>query len=504
TLNLGLRWEYQGALTESHGRVSVLDPTLSGSIGNAGSGALGAFRIGNPAVNGNPANVAPRVGLAWNPRSGKLVVRAGYGIYWDAFTFSPLAQGRTNAPLSYTFSQSGTASFTGANNFDALLAGTAPIVKQARAQLGSFGDLTNFGSLTTFNRNLPNAYSQQYNLTLEYHLTSSAVASLGYVGTKGTHLGGVLPINSTAASIAGATSDADELARLSQFQAAFQAENGPGNSRLDARFDQVNLITDWASSSYNALQAALRHSLRYGLTLQASYTWSKSIDNSSSSNPVQDANDNGFPQNATSLRSERAVSNFDVPHRVVVTAVWNLPFFRRRSDLFSTVLLKGWSFQSINTWQSGIPATILSGPVLGITDVNLDGNFIPNGDDNTRANCRLGGDFRLNNAGSLFTQTKYSQALLGNNGTCGRNTARLKSYVDFDWAFQKDFRLRESSVLGSGPWDLQFRGELYNVFNHPYLRPSGDAWRTVSSAGFGVLNTAGPSRNVQFALRLSW
>jgi hypothetical protein len=504
TLNLGLRWEYQGALTESHGRVSVLDPTLSGSIGNAGSGDLGAFRIGNPAVNGNPTNVAPRVGLAWNPRSGKLVVRAGYGIYWDAFTFSPLAQGRTNAPLSYTFSQSGTASFIGANNFDALLAGTAPSVKQARAQLGSFGDLTNFGSLTTFNRNLPNAYSQQYNLTLEYHLTSSAVASLGYVGTKGTHLGGVLPINSTAASIAGATSDADELARLSQFQAAFQAENGPGNNRLDARFDQVNLITDWASSSYNALQAALRHSLRYGLTLQASYTWSKSIDNSSSSNPVQDANDNGFPQNATSLRSERAVSNFDVPHRVVVTAVWNLPFFRRRSDLFSTVLLKGWSFQSINTWQSGIPATILSGPVLGITDVNLDGNFIPNGDDNTRANCRLGGDFRLNNAGSLFTQTKYSQALLGNNGTCGRNTARLKSYVDFDWAFQKDFRLRESSVLGSGPWDLQFRGELYNVFNHPYLRPSGDAWRTVSSAGFGVLNTAGPSRNVQFALRLSW
>jgi hypothetical protein len=341
-------------------------------------------------------------------------------------------------------------------------------------------------------------------LSLEYHFASSTVATLGYVGSKGTHLELMVPINSVVNRPAAATSLADELARLAAFQAAYETENGSGANRLDPRFTQVNLITDWASSSYHALQVGMRHSLRYGLTLQGFYTWSKSLDDSSSSNPTQDANDNGFPQNAASLRLDRAVSNFDIPHRIAITAVWKLPFFGTRSGVLFNVLLKGWSFQSINTWQSGIPATILSGPVLGITDVNLDGNFIPNGDDNTRANCGTGAGFTLNDPTSIAAQTKYSQPLLGNNGSCGRNTLRLKNYVDFDWAFQKEYRLKESGILGSGPWTVQFRAEFYNIFNNPYLRPSGDAWRTVSSAGFGLLNSAGPSRKVQFALRLFW
>jgi carboxypeptidase family protein len=505
TINLGVRWEYQGALREAHGLISVLDPTLTGSIGDAGTGALGAFRIGNPVINSNPGNVAPRIGFAWNPSGKNLVVRGGYGIYWDSFTFSPLASARSNPPLNYSFALNGTTSFQGANNFDALYNGTAPIIVDAQQQLGSYGDLTNFGSLTTVNRNASNAYSQQYNLTLEYRIAQSTVVSAGYVGSKGTNLADVIPINSVVNGPAPATSVADQTARLAEFQAAFADENGPGNIRLDPRFDQVNLVTDLANSNYNALQLNLRHTLKYGLLLQASYTWSKSIDDSSSLNPTQDANDNGFPQNANDLRAERAVSNFDVPNRIVVTGVWNVPFFQSRSDLASTLLLKGWSIQAIGSWQSGVPGTILSGPVLGISDVNLDGNFIPNGDDNTRANFNPSGSpFALNNAAAIAAQTQYTQPLLGNDGTAGRDTVRLKNLVDFDWAFQKGFQLRESGPLGSGPWNLQFRAELFNAFNNPYLSPAGDNWRTVGSAGFGLLNSAGPSRNLQLALRLVW
>lgn len=505
TINLGLRWEYQDSLGEAHGQISVLDPALTGSIGNAGEGALGAFHVGNPAVNGNSANFAPRIGFAWNPNGGKLVLRAGYGIYWNSFTFTPLSSARTNPPLNYNFGLSGTAAFQGQNNFDALVNGTAPIEVQAQNQLGSFGDLTNFGSLSTVNRDLKNPYVQQYSLGLEYRLTSATVASVNYVGSKGTHLPVVIPINSVTNGPAPATSLADELSRLSEFQTAFQSENGPGNIRLDPRFNQVNLNTDAASSSYNSLQLALRHSLKYGLTLQASYTYSKSIDDSSSANPTQDSNDNGFPQNAKALFLDRGVSNYDVPHRVIVTSVWELPFFRGRSGLLANLALKGWSFQTVNTWQSGIPGTILSGPVQGITDVNLDGNFITNGDDNTRANFDPSGTgFRLNNAASLAAQTQYSQPLLGNNGTSGRNTVRLRNLVNFDWALQKEWQLREAGILGSGPWALQFRTEIFNAFNNPYLRPSSDNWRTVSSAGFGLLNSAAPSRNLQLALRLVW
>jgi len=503
TLNLGLRWEYQGALTESRGRVSVLDPTLTSAIGEAGTGALGAFRVGNPVINRNPANIAPRIGFAWNPNKGKLAVRGGYGIHWDSFTFSPLAQARNNPPVHYAFGLSGTA-ITGGNDFDALVGGTAPIITEANQQLGSFGTLTNFGSVTTLNRKLSNPYVQQYNLSLEYKLAPSTVGTIAYVGSKSSHLGVLVPVNSVVTKPAAATSVADEVARLPQFQAAYASENGAGNNRLDPRFDQVNLVTDLASANYNALQIGLRHSLRYGLTLQGAYTWSKSIDNASSENPTQEANDNSFPQNAGALLKERAVSNFDTPHRVAITGVWKLPFFRERNDPVSNILLKEWTFQSINTWQSGVPGTILSGAMQGISDVNLDGNFIPNGDDNTRANCSSGAGFTLNDSASIVSQSRYSQPLLGNDGTCGRNTVRLKNYLDLDWALQKDFKLGESGPQGSGPWALQFRTEVYNVLNHPYLRPSGDNWRTVSSSGFGLLNSAGPSRQLQLALRLVW
>jgi hypothetical protein len=505
TVNLGLRWEYQGALTVGGKNISLLDPSLNETIGSAGKGALGAFRVGSPVVNANPANIAPRVGFAWNPRSGNLSVRGGYGFYWDSFTFTALADARSNPPSAYSFALSGASSFTGSNSLDTLLAGTAPIEQTAKSQLGSYGSLTNFGSVTTANRNQRNPYTQRYNLSLEYKLSNSTVADLGYVGAKATHLPLLVPINSVTNGPAAATSQADELSRLAEFEAAYAAENGAGNNRLDSRFNQVNFFTDAAASSYNALQFEVRHSLRYGLNLQASYTWSKSIDNSSSNNPTQDSNDNGFAQNASDLHAERAVSNYDVPHRVVVTSVWNLPVLTSRHDLLDELLLKHWSWQTVNSWQTGVPGTILSGSVEGISDVNLDGNYIPNGDDNTRANFNVGGKgFKLNNSASIQEQTQYTQPLLGNNGTAGRNTVRLPDLLDIDWSLQKEWRLSEGGVHGSGPWGLQFRTEAYNLFNNPYLRPSTDNWRTVSSTGFGLLNSAGPSRSLQLALKLVW
>jgi hypothetical protein len=160
TINFGVRWEYQGALGEAHNQISVLDPSLTSAIGSAGTGALGAFRVGNPVVNANPANFSPRVGFNWNPRNSNLVVRGGYGIYRDSFTFSALADARTNPPLDYSFALSGNASFQGSNNFDNLVQGTAPIITSAQKQLGSFGILKNFGSLDTVNRSLKNPYTQ--------------------------------------------------------------------------------------------------------------------------------------------------------------------------------------------------------------------------------------------------------------------------------------------------------------------------------------------------------
>jgi hypothetical protein len=513
TADFGLRWQYQGALDESHGLLSILDASRPGTVGEAGSGPLGTFKIGNPGIDANPFNLAPRVGFAWNPGAGPLVVRAGYGIYYDSFNFTSLSEARTSPPLNYTFTLSGPSQIAGENGFDNLLAGTASVQASARARIGSFGALRNFGAISTVNPNMPNPYMQQWDLILDYRLPANMLASVGYVGSKGTHLELMLPINSIAPANrpAPATNLADEEARIAQFEAAQSAENGVGNIRLDPRFNQVNEVTDLADSNYNSLQLDLLKAISHGLTFQASYTWSKSLDNSSSSNPVQEYLDPGFPQDASHLNREYAVSNFDIPQRFILTTVWKLPFFRDRSGWLGNVLLKGWQFDSVNTWQSGIPGNIYAGSVSGlpgqtapIVDVNMDGNLLPTGADNTRANCGPGHGFQLGNPVSASAQTRFTQPLLGNGGTCGRNIFRLNSLLNFNWAFGKLLQLRESGPVGSGPWDLEFRAEMYNIFNTPYLTINGPNQLTLGNPTFGLYNSAGATRRVTFALRLLW
>jgi hypothetical protein len=501
TLNLGVRWEYQGAMSEAHGLNTVLDVNEPGAIGAAGSGPLGSFHVGNPAIEANPFNFAPRLGFAWNPNAGKLVVRGGYGVFYDSFNFTPQTFSRGVPPLNYNFSLAG-AQISGANSFANLLNGTAPIVQQGMGQVGTFGTLTNFGEIQTINRFMSNPYSQHYSLGLEYQVASNTSARIGYVGTRGVNLTVFTPINPIVNGPAPATSVADEAARLSQFQAAIASANGPGNNRLDPRFDNVSFHTDGGSSTYHSLQTELN--TRFpgkGVFLRFAYTWSKSIDNASDFTTEQQANDNNYAQQPYNLKSERAVSNFDIPHRVVFSGSWQIPFMSQQRGVLGH-LLGGWSVHSIGTWQSGVPGTLLAGSRLGLQDVNVDGAIIPRvGLDNTRANCAPNFSFDFN---SPSATSGISQPLLGNNGTCGRNSVRLPSLNNVDLSVFKDIRLAESGFLGSGPWNLQFRTEAFNVFNSAYLTANGNGWRTANSAAFGIANAAGASRRLQLALKLTW
>jgi hypothetical protein len=154
-----------------------------------------------------------------------------------------------------------------------------------------------------------------------------------------------------------------------------------------------------------------------------------------------------------------------------------------------------------------------------VADVNLDGNLIPRvGLDNTRADCAPDAEFKLVNDTTTIpppnqrgvdgapnsSNFPYTQPLLGNNGTCGRNTVRLNSLTNMDWSLFKRFRLKQSGPLGSGPFALEVRLEMFNIFNTPYLTVQGNAWRTVSSPAFAQVNAAGASRRGQLGLKLVW
>lgn len=518
TLNLGIRWELQGAMSEAKDLTSVLDFNHPGTVGNAGTGSLGSFHVGNPSVDANPLNFAPRVGFAWNPHNGNLVIRGGYGIFWDSFNFTPQTFSRSAPPLNYSVSLAG-AQISGVNNFAALNNGTAPFSLATASQVGTFGSLQNFGELQSIDRSMSNPYAQHFSLGGEYRFFSNYIARIGYVGTTGTHLTVFTPINPVVTGPAPATSLADETARLSQFQAAVGQQNGANNSRLDKRFDQISLHTDRGSSNYHSLQVELNKSFtKEGLMFRFGYTWSKSIDNASDFTTEQQANDNNFAQTTYNLIGERGVSNFDIPHRYVFTWIWNLPMYKSQKGPLGRIL-GGWSWQSAALWQSGVPGTLLSGSRRGIQDSNLDGNLIPRvGLDNTRANCAAGAEFHLVNSpndipapgirgvnnSANSSNFGFTQALLGNAGTCGRNSVRLNSLTNVDMSISKNILLIERGFMGSGPWNLQFRTEAYNVFNTQYLTVSGNAWRTVSSSQFAVVNSAGATRRLQLALKLIW
>lgn len=516
TANLGFRYEVQGGLSEVHRLQSVLDPSQTGTaIGNAGTGVLGAFRTASPVVAWHPNLFGPRVGFAWSPSAENgLVVRGGFGVYYDSFLFNGLQAGRTTPPSNYSVALNGSA-ISGGNSFANLYSGTATIQRSTTAQIGSFGALTNLGTISSTDPKLRNPYVYQYSFGVQQQL-GAALFDIAYVGTKGTRLPTYGPANSVAARPAGAVSLADEQARLAAFQAAFARQNGPGNTRLDPRFNDVSLVQSAGASSYNSLQVTAETRSYHGWLLRAAYTWSKSLDSASDYTPAQSTNDTGFAQNQFNLGAERALSSYDVPHRLTLSHVWQIPGFAGRRDLLGEAL-GGWSFESIDQWQVGIPYTVLAGPRLGISDTNLDGNLV-NNLDNARAVCNVGGaGFTFGHPNTIpapglrgvgnnmnSANFRYTQPLLGNDGNCRRNSERENNLLNFDWTVGKRFVLTEKGPLESGPLALNFRTDFFNVFNTAFLTASGSDFRTLSSPNFGLYNAAGSARRMQMVLRLEW
>lgn len=518
TLNLGLRWEFQGGMSEVNKLQSVLDPRLNTPIGTAGTGVLGGFRNEKPVVEGNNALISPRLGFAWNPGAGRLTVRGGYGVYYDSLIFNGLQAGRTTPPINYADTLTGTA-ISGDNNFANLLAGTSPFQRALNAQLGGFGALRNFGVVTSQLPDFRNPYSQHFSFGVQTRLAQSLGLDMAYVGTKGTALTTLGPGNAVAFALrpAPAQSLEDERARLTEFQQAAARANGNATTpspRIDPRFNTVNLIRDNGSSIYHSFQAELRKSPTRGLQIQASYTWSKSIDNGSDYSPGQATTDRSYAQDQFNYNAERGPSSYDIPHRFILSHVWQIPVYRQQKGVAGRVL-GGWTFASINQWQTGIPFTVMSGARQGIADVNMDGD-ISGAFDNARASCLVGGQgFKFGqpvpspaargvNGTANTSNFAYVQPLLGNNGTCGRNTARMNELPNFDWTFSKKVVFGTAGPRDSGPWAAEFRADLFNVFNVPFLTAAGDDFRNVSSPLFGQVNAAAPSRSIQLSLRLSW
>ncbi len=509
TVNVGLRMEVAGGVSEVNGLISNLNLNCTSPIAAAGTGPLGCFTTGQPSNRPN-VNWGPRVGFSWNPGNrSDTVIRAGYGIAYDFIFMNPILNQRSLPPFIYTASLSG--GFTGANSWANLVAGTALVQASGEASTGVFNPTArNFGILSPIiDTNLQNPQTQQWNFGIEREIGHGIVLKASYVGSKSNYLERTRPINLIMNPPAPATSPADEAARLAQFKAAVVAGStgvSTPSDRFDPRFNDVNMLDSSANSNYHSFQFLAQRTFAHGYFLQVAYTFSKSIDDVSDAQGVL-INDSSNQQNPLNNRDNRAVSQFDIPQRLVVTHVWDLPLGRNLHNPLLHTLATGWSLAGISSYRSGFPVTLdagarfgiqpiaLTGVTGGVMRVDAAGPFSFNPEPAGSAGSPAGLNKNTQPISLYAASIGLSQPLLGNFGTLGRNTLRLNPAPDFDWSVFKNTSLGERVKL-------ELRGEFYNLFNNVVFQ---DVTRNLTSTAFGQYSTvAFDSRRVQIGARVQF
>jgi hypothetical protein len=509
TLNLGFRLESAGGVTEKDGILSNLNPHNTTPLGGGGTGPLGGIDLGGEAFQRN-WNPAPRVGFAWNPHHSKFVLRAGYGIAYDYIFLNPITNLRFSAPFVPSIS---VLQFTGNNTLANFAAGKAQAQTDATAAIGQFlSTQKNFGTLSAVDQNLENPRNQQWNVGVQYSALKDTIFKLSYVGTHNDHLQASIPINLVKPGVAPppATSEADELARFSQFRSVFLGESGNAsgstvNNRLDPRFNSVTQVQSVGTSTYHAMELQAIRRFANGLSFDASYTWAHSIDDVSDVLGVL-VNDSASLQNPSlGISANRGNSQFDIRNRFVLSYSYELPFARHSAGLVGRAL-GGWGLSGVTDIRSGFPVTIFSNSRRGITDVALNGNSV------VRANGSANGlnfgphaafakpcDRGVNTNGlTSCTNTAnfpLTAPLLGNTGNSGRNQIRLDGLANSDFAIFKNTKITEGK-------NLLFRWEFYNVFNHPNF---SQFVGSISSVSFGQYQgTATNMRQMQASLKFTF
>jgi hypothetical protein len=546
TVNLGIRYDYLGPLYDTKDRVGNFDPSRLDLIAreNAGPGLLNGFILpasanfgaiqGTTGVNSStlfsnsPHNFAPRVGLAWDPMgNGKTSVRAGYGIYYVRTSGQTLLQLITSEPFfqlsADVFGPTGALPLS--NPFPNLpTTNQFPVFSTPPSLIGlnASGDPTFDSpllSLNPFARNLVTPYTGNWNLTVQRELPKHFIVEVGYIGSEGVHL-----IDSLQRNQALLANTANPIVVGGQFGTTQTTitTNSVNNTASRAPVlgfnpgGGLNEVTDLGHSSYNAFIFTVNH--RTGnLFLQASYTYSKSFDNESGGQTQDLGAANG---NQLDLRGQRAVSDFNTPHRLVATYTYSIPGFKSGALSYP---LGNWTVGGTSTFQSGTPVSIVCGSCNGNLFGVSPGSTFPNLVGNL-GNLMLSGSPEsftgstgvfnssvlaapaalapgtvvsgLNIFGGpgnqSFTVGQGGGALFGN---LGRNVVRNPFEQNWDMYLSKKFPLTEKFFL-------TFRAEAFNIFNHPNFIITNNAF---GAPGFGVYaSTIGNPRILQLALKFDF
>jgi hypothetical protein len=531
TLNLGIRFSFYGTYREENNLAWNFDPA-SYVPGASSVDPSSGLVIGNPyngwvdcgVTPGVPTgcmknhwwNPAPRVGFAFDPfGDGKWAIRGGYGIFFEhtngneanTESLEPYSKSTPTTSIPSPISAASCGGVTGYDCLNSSLLGTA-------------------GTTPLQFVSLPNKatwpYMQQWHFDIQHDLGKGTVATISYVGSAGVHLTRGYEYNQVLPVVAGQNPyapgqviQASDCANISNGTDTVDAYGVPTNAvtsygipvpytpgvnggpasgaavnlfiacgntanpfRPFAGIGDIKRLDQTGSSNYNAFEATLRHNIG-GLELNAAYTWSHSIDDSS------DWDDTGFV-NAYALNSYRASSNFDIRQNFTLAYVYDEPFFKRKG--LTNMFLGGWQWSGITLIQTGTPFSVYNEGFLATADnagvgntfatagsyPDLIGNPQQGVSSSPVAGPLTGYGPLLFNPGAFALPTGLTF------GDAGRNILRNPRRTNFDMALLKHFPVTESKYF-------EFRAEAFNVFNHvEYSWLGGDSGSAANNAGRGT------------------
>jgi uncharacterized protein YaiE (UPF0345 family) len=571
TINVGLRFDLYTRHLEKAGRVTTFIPgpgcqtPINGGcadwIANANIAAgqagcatpeqiaravlagvcgPGGFAVASHLGGSDHNNFGPRVGFAWDPWSnGKTAIRGGFGMSYEGTLYNPLSNSRWNPPF-YSFNLNFNALSGTPGRHDAIIygptascdlalggvgtgactpSGAAPAFDGAASNPGQGTGAQATGNLTGFWPTNPNTafltgivfpegirdpYVLSYYFGVQREILPKMVLEVNYVGTQGYKLFRAENVNRLPGiGLAAGSTAVDQFGRTL---------TGLGRSQLNPNYGALRVWENVSRSWYHALQASLRKQVSRGVTFNANYAWSHSIDtgstwHSGATTANGAAAGDGYSSDVTLPNLDRGNSIFDIRHRLVFNYVWELPWHKNQQGVIGHIL-GGWQYNGIWSFQSGAHfSPYCSRSASQGCDFNLDGvnNDRPDASvnhidasreqwangwfnvSNPPASCRFG-------PGCFFTTP-----CLSCNGNLGRNTFEGPGQFNTDQSVFKNIRVSER-------FNVQFRFEIFNALNRANFKlPSSSTGANfanrITSGIFGKsAGTLGP-RRLQLALK---
>jgi hypothetical protein len=522
TVNYGLRWD---VIPPWHEKYNQLQTLVLGEQSRVYPGApTGLVFPGDPGIPKTLAptrysSLAPRVGISYAPKfqrgllrrifgeTSQTSLRAGYGVFFTAFEGLSASIMSANPPYGYDYNSLAPPLFatpfitaTTGENVGQRFPLALPPLGASTSNPNTSVNWPQFLPITgvpSFSRDNVPPYAENYMFSIQHEIAQATVLSVSYVGTQGHHLLVLVPANpgdpaacvgvSQPSEVLPGTSTCGPFGESNVYTTAsgqvVDGTRGPFSSQFAAITYQKTI----ANSNYNALEVSLRHD-RGPLEILAGYTYSKSIDQSSS------LAEEDYPANA---RLNRAISAFDTRHNFVASFRYSLPVNRvlRRSNRWT----EGWSISGVTRFATGLPVTLYNN-----NDTSLLGT-IPNGINNngvdtpnfTRGNLEIHTNPR--DGKPAFNTSLFSLPALGQLGTASRRFFYGPGIDNFDLAILKDVRLTESKSKS-----LQLRLEAFNAFNHAQFYGPTAVDGNISSPEFGRVVSAAAPRTLQLGAKFSF